>query len=143
MIDDPLNSAGVQGPKPFGEPVEDGLGTRNAERNILGHGLGKSPRLIHYIRGAPIRKSDPQSLLSVKSPGRNGGLEYAFTPNLSLKAEYLYLDLNRQHYNIPLDVDSGVSPGLDFGPLKVHTFKTGLNWRFNWGKTAAPVVARY
>src|ERR1700730_1079406 len=61
MIDDPLNPAGVQGPKPFGEPVEDGLGTRNAERNILGHGLGKSPRLIHYIQGAPIRKSSSVS----------------------------------------------------------------------------------
>jgi len=61
------------------------------------------------------------------------GLEYAITPNVFWRAEYLYLDLGSKHYNVTLDADTGVLPGLDFGRLKVNTFKTGLDWRFDWG----------
>lgn len=63
-----------------------------------------------------------------------GGLEYGFTPNLSAKIEYLYVDLGND-----------VLYGSGFGsPHSVDTttsiVRAGLNYRFNWG---APVVAKY
>jgi outer membrane immunogenic protein len=50
-----------------------------------------------------------------------GGVEYAFTPSLSGKAEYLYVDLGS---STPIPGDS-----VD---LKTHVVRGGLNWRFNW-----------
>jgi outer membrane immunogenic protein len=49
------------------------------------------------------------------------GVEYAFTPSLSGKAEYLYVDLGS---STPIPGDS-----VD---LKTHVVRGGLNWRFNW-----------
>lgn len=57
------------------------------------------------------------------------GLEYSLTRNLSLKAEYLFVDLG----------SSAAIPGdsVDFAS---HIVRAGLNWRFDGG---GPVVARY
>ena len=49
------------------------------------------------------------------------GVEYAFTPSLSGKAEYLYVDLG----------GSSLVPG-DSVDLKSHVVRGGLSWRFNW-----------
>jgi outer membrane immunogenic protein len=49
------------------------------------------------------------------------GVEYAITPALSAKAEYLYVDLG----------SSSPIPG-DSVDLKSHVVRGGLNWRFNW-----------
>ena len=49
------------------------------------------------------------------------GVEYAFTPSLSAKAEYLYVDLG----------SSTPVPG-DSVELRAHVVRGGLNWRFNW-----------
>jgi outer membrane immunogenic protein len=48
-----------------------------------------------------------------------GGLEYAFTPNLSLKAEYLYVDLG--------DVTPTPLHNVD---VTSHVVRAGLNFRF-------------
>lgn len=49
------------------------------------------------------------------------GVEYGITPSLSLKAEYLYLDL------------AGSTPiSGDNVEVKSHIVRGGLNWRFNW-----------
>jgi outer membrane immunogenic protein len=48
-----------------------------------------------------------------------GGIEYGFAPNWSLKAEYMYVDLDTQSY-------FGV---LDLG-TSLHTIKGGINYRF-------------
>jgi outer membrane immunogenic protein len=71
-----------------------------------------------------------------------GGSEYALSPNLSLKAEALFLNLSGV---------SGPAAGLGLAPF-AGSFSTqrftsnltriGLNWRFGGG-TAAPVVAKY
>jgi outer membrane immunogenic protein len=62
-----------------------------------------------------------------------GGIEHAFAPNWSLKAEYLYLNF-----------DDVISTNLDGETYRhrndVHTAKLGINYRFG---AAAPVVARY
>ena len=49
------------------------------------------------------------------------GLEYGITPNVSLKAEYLYVDLGN------------TSPiAGDRADLKSNMVRGGVNWRFNW-----------
>jgi outer membrane immunogenic protein len=59
-----------------------------------------------------------------------GGLEYAINENWSVIAEYLHLELGSQRYNVQVDYDDGVPPGVDFGRLKIDTVKVGLNYRF-------------
>ena len=58
-----------------------------------------------------------------------------FAPNWSAKAEYMYYDFGNTRF---------VSPGalVPFGNFRndEHTFKVGVNYRFNFG---GPVVARY
>src|SRR5262249_61258550 len=76
-----------------------------------------------------------------------GGLEYAFSDNWSLKAEYLFLDLRDFHYEAFCTTPAlcGALPGqfsvntrLEF---KEHVARVGLNYKFLWGES--PVVARY
>ena len=72
-----------------------------------------------------------------------GGIEYALTPNFSIKAEYLYVDLGRSF------TSSGFANNGFFGNggfrSNAHVARLGVNYRFNTfgGVAAAPVVARY
>jgi outer membrane immunogenic protein len=63
------------------------------------------------------------------------GLEYMFAQNWSAKAEYQYYNFGKTSF---------VTPALltGFGSTRndEHTFKVGLNYRFNWG---GPLVAKY
>lgn len=55
------------------------------------------------------------------------GLEYAFTPNWSIKGEYMYFDFG------DFDVAGIASNGLAFSQnvdLTVHTAKVGINYKF-------------
>ncbi|NPU15533.1 MULTISPECIES: outer membrane protein [Bradyrhizobium] len=64
-----------------------------------------------------------------------GGLEYMFAPNWSAKAEYQYYNFGSATFAAP----AGLVPTGSF-TTDDHTFKAGVNYRFNWG---APVAARY
>lgn len=72
-----------------------------------------------------------------------GGAEYALSPNLSLKAEYLYIDLGG--FSGPAyGVIPPVAPAVGFvstGSLVSHVTRFGVNWRFN--APAPAVVAKY
>ena len=61
-----------------------------------------------------------------------GGLEYAFSNNLSAKAEYLFVDLNDITY-----VNAGNTQTIGF---EAHIFRVGLNAKFG---APSPIVARY
>lgn len=61
-----------------------------------------------------------------------GGFEYAFSNNLSAKAEYLFVDLNDKTY-----VNAGNAQTIGF---EAHLFRVGLNMRLG---SPGPVVARY
>ena len=63
------------------------------------------------------------------------GVEYMFAPNWSAKAEYQYYDFGSTRFVTPVVL-------APFGAWNndVHTFKVGVNYRFNF---ASPVVARY
>jgi outer membrane immunogenic protein len=69
------------------------------------------------------------------------GVEYAFTPNWSVKLEYLYADLGRNNRTF-------LAPG-GFAGFTVnnreqdHIVRAGLNYRFGWWGGPAPVLARY
>jgi len=72
-----------------------------------------------------------------------GGLEYAFAPNWSLKAEYLYLSFTGFNYNSPL-VSAAVrfSPGYAWNTSVTpheQIVRAGINYKFDW---AAPFVSR-
>ncbi len=71
------------------------------------------------------------------TPG--GGLEYAFTDQLSIKAEYLHVRVPNFLYDV-----GGAACGPAAPCFASHNsfdvVRAGLNYRFGWG---GPVVARY
>lgn len=70
-----------------------------------------------------------------------GGIEHAFTPNWSLKAEYLYYDLGSNTVNVAVIPGSG-GGGTGYNTRfenDGHIVRAGLNYRFGGG----PLVARY
>jgi outer membrane immunogenic protein len=103
------------------------------------------------------------TLIGTSSPNRFGwtvgaGFEYALLPNLSAFIEYDYLGFGtvRETFNCVGFQNGGLNQNIcgftTAGPnttvpldirQQVHAIKLGLNWRFNWGKVPAPVVAKY
>jgi outer membrane immunogenic protein len=70
------------------------------------------------------------------------GVEYAaFLPNVSIKAEYLYMKFsNATYFNTnPVPGFPGFIPARTLS-LDDNLFRVGLNYKFGWG---GPVVARY
>ena len=53
-----------------------------------------------------------------------GGVEYGFTPNVSVKLEYLYVDFGDFFYGQPGTIFSNVGASANFGVVR-----GGLNWR--------------
>jgi len=71
-----------------------------------------------------------------------GGVEYAVLNNLSIKAEYLFVDLGRRNRTF---IDPVTGAGFFINHREQdHVVRAGLNYRFDWSYAApAPVVARY
>lgn len=114
-------------------------------------------RALIYVTGG-LAYGNPASPRTIVAPwagyagARNGnddkvqlgwalgaGVEYALTPNWSVKAEYIYADLGSRS----LRYDSFPGFVSAYVPVrsKEHVARLGLNYRFtSWG---APVVARY
>ena len=77
-----------------------------------------------------------------------GGLEWLFSPNWSVKAEYLYYDLGRVTFGVG-GLTLATAGATFFTDLPVastrfngHIVRVGLNYHFNWWG-AGPVVAKY
>jgi outer membrane immunogenic protein len=68
------------------------------------------------------------------------GVEYAFTNNWTVKAEYDYLGLGNRTFVVPVGSPFFAGDTFTSGNRNVQTFKVGFNYLFNWG---APVAARY
>jgi outer membrane immunogenic protein len=70
------------------------------------------------------------------------GLEYAFAPNWTVKAEYDYLGLGNRTFTVPAAAAFAPFAGDTFttNNRNVQMFKVGVNYLFNWG---APIAARY
>jgi len=70
------------------------------------------------------------------APVFGGGLEYAFTNNWTMKAEYLHFDLQSLVYNSPLISPAGVAPGYSWGTRVKESndvVRLGVNYKFDWG----------
>ncbi len=69
-----------------------------------------------------------------------GGIEWAFLPNWSLKAEYLFADFGSSQYiNPPVVIGTDIFNSRNV-LLTDNIVRVGLNYRFNW---PGPVSARY
>jgi outer membrane immunogenic protein len=103
------------------------------------------PGLV-YVKGGYAYSDNNESVTLAGTPvpfvttgdHRNGytvgaGLEYMFAPSWSAKAEYDY-------YNFGDATFVAAPAGTGRFTTDDHTFKAGVNYRFNWG---APVAARY
>jgi outer membrane immunogenic protein len=58
-----------------------------------------------------------------------GGYEYAFARNWSVKAEYLYVNLDNSHVDLVLSTGPAVVTRFTF-PNDLHIARVGLNYRF-------------
>lgn len=61
-----------------------------------------------------------------------GGLEWAFAPNWSMKAEYQMINLGREDFSAVV-LDAGVPTGQlahTAATPEIHTFRLGVNYRF-------------
>jgi outer membrane immunogenic protein len=73
-----------------------------------------------------------------------GGVEWAFWNNWSAKLEYDFYDFGTRSVAFTGTIGGipEVVPGIDIKQT-VNAVKFGINYRFDWGKGKAPVVARY
>ncbi len=73
-----------------------------------------------------------------------GGIEYALTSNISLKAEYLHYDLGKVSYALAADTAGATLLPGTAGAVRARIagdiVRAGLNYKFGG---SAPVVARY
>lgn len=73
-----------------------------------------------YIEGDPVYSGD-----ATRAGWTLGaGVEHAFTDHLSLKAEYLYVDLGK------IDIENFGSDGQGYADAKFSTVRIGLNYKF-------------
>ncbi len=69
------------------------------------------------------------------------GLEYALTHNVTFKTEYLYVDLGRNSVFTLPDGVGGIASLSERTTFNV--VRAGLNYKFDFWSTPAPVVAKY
>ena len=72
-----------------------------------------------------------------------GGIEYAVAPNWSVFAEFNHYDFGTKNL-FHFAATSGSTRTVDISTTqRVESVRVGVNYRFNWGKGKAPVVAKY
>lgn len=71
-----------------------------------------------------------------------GGVEWAFLPNWSVKAEYLYVKLPNDTAAVPTTVGPATSFLFFQHRAQDNIARLGVNYKFNWF-APAPVVAKY
>ena len=70
-----------------------------------------------------------------------GGVEFALTNNLLLRAEYLHLDLNRKSI---VQGDTGYATYDLYEKPSIDLVRAGLSYKFDFARAVAPpVIARY
>jgi outer membrane immunogenic protein len=140
----------------------------NPQSNMLGGIRGRlgwsfDRALIYVTGGAAFRSSgDAEGIFVYKSDGtllatyssasnRNnvgwslgGGLEWAFTNNVSFKIEYLHSQFDRGDgvYTTPVSVYRDYAFRNDSSRDSIDVMRFGINYRFG-GPAPAPVLARY
>jgi outer membrane immunogenic protein len=120
---------------------------------------GWVPRTLLYIQGGGAWVREKWDLLDIDtafgthdgpfsiSQTRTGwtiggGVEYAIAPNWSLFAEFNHYDFGSKNLFSASGTDSIRSFSMDT-KTRIEAVTVGVNYRFNWGKGKAPVVAKY
>ena len=70
------------------------------------------------------------------------GIEWAFWGNWSARLEYDFYDFGNHRVTLVDSLGTFPAAPADINQ-QIHTVKFGINYRFNFGKAPAPVVARY
>ena len=121
---------------------------------------GWNPRTLLYIRGGgawirerwqiidqdfEINEGDNFVQTSQTRSGWTigGGIEYAIAPNWSVFAEFNHYDFGTKRI-AHLRGSGSAASFLDVtAKQRIEAVRLGVNYRFNWGKGKAPVVAKY
>ena len=111
----------------------DNLGDISADLNWFGTARGRVgyawDRVLFYGTGglafgetevASINGSEKNTALGWTA---GGGIETAVTDNITIKGEYLYVDLGEEDFTTPLGDEGEAS-------YDAHTFRVGLNYKF-------------
>jgi outer membrane immunogenic protein len=118
-------------------------------RGRIGYG---SAGWLFYVTGGAAFAGTTVTLLNMRdgnsvtdSSNRTGwtaggGIEWAFLPNWSLKAEYLFADFGSSQYiNPPVVIGTDIFNSRNV-LLTDNIVRVGINYRFNW---SGPVSTRY
>jgi outer membrane immunogenic protein len=113
------------------------------------------PRVLLYARGGAAWAGDKYSAFDIDddqpftAPSQTrsgftvgGGIEWAFSPGWSAFVEYDFYDFGTRLVNFTRVGSPSDTPNADI-KQDINVVKFGINWRFNWGKGKAPIVARY
>jgi outer membrane immunogenic protein len=110
---------------------------------ITGGGAWSGVDVTVWDSLAPVVTAHQKKTLTGYTVG--AGWEYALGYGWSWKSEFLYIDYGWTKFFDPADA---CSPSCDtfLNPrevnLKNYVFRTGLNWRFDWGKAPVAVMAK-
>lgn len=143
-----ISAAGLTASVPCPNPAFTCSGRSNFLSTVRGRVGVAADRALFYVTGGLAignwshRAADGAGSIvgghssSVTRAGfaLGAGLEYAFTPNVTAKAEYIYYHFSNYSALDQLGTTSRFAP-------RAHTVKLGINYLFSTGPSA--VVARY
>jgi len=108
------------------------LGPDDAALRDRGRGLGLDRTWLPVHRNFGFTASNSETSVEF-GYAVGGGVEHQFSPNLSLKLEYQFIDFGEKHYTAPLFFGPAptvftehTDPQTDF-----HTIRIGLNWKID------------
>ena len=111
---------------------------------ITGGGAWSGVEVTVWDPFAPTTSAHHKRTLTGWTVG--AGYEYALGYGWSWKSEFLYIDYGWSRFFDPADACSPDCRAF-LNPrevsLKNYVFRTGLNWRFDWGKAPVAVMAKY
>jgi outer membrane immunogenic protein len=109
---------------------------------ITGGGAWSGVEVTVWDSLAPVVSAHHKRTLTGWTAG--AGWEYALGYGWSWKSEFLYIDYGWTKFFDPAETcfpcDAFLSREVN---LKNYVFRTGLNWRFDWGKAPVAVMAKY
>ena len=126
-------------PIPVFSTVDQFLSQTNGIFTLTGRVGGTVDRALFYVIGGAAWANDKYSLLEFGSAFASGtetrlggllggGVEYAFTPNISGKLEYNFMDFGGKTVNICEGTDC-----IGFGVRQfIHTVTVGMNYKLDW-----------
>jgi len=111
---------------------------------ITGGGAWSGVEVSVWSPSFPVTAAHHKRTLTGWTVG--AGYEYALGYGWSWKSEFLYIDYGWSRFFDPADTCSP-NCATFLNPrevsLKNYVFRTGLNWRFDWGKAPVAVMAKY